>query len=92
MMGNDREIIVAENIYDEKKNTIIHKTTVFDIVDDIVQNGVKLVDSSTQIDGSCVIEDVIQEGVKVAKDIFESSNPDFEDAIQNGIKEIKTPG
>jgi hypothetical protein len=25
MMGNDREIIVAENIYDEKKHTIIHK-------------------------------------------------------------------
>jgi hypothetical protein len=33
-------------------------------IKDIVENGVKLTNSSLQIDGSCVVEDVIQNGIK----------------------------
>jgi preprotein translocase subunit SecD len=85
MMGNDREIIVAENIYDEKKNTIIHKTTVFDIVEDTIQNGVKQTSHSEDEDLEDV-EDTIQNGVKQTRLLFERYHVDVEDAIQNGVK------
>ena len=88
MMGNDREIIVAENIYDEKKNTIIHKTTVFDIVEDTIQNGVKQTSHSEDEDLDDV-EDTIQNGVKETRLLFERYHVDVEDTIQNGVKETR---
>jgi hypothetical protein len=51
---------------------------------------VKLVDSSTQIDGSCVIEDVIENGVK---EILEERTEEtwfVDEVIQDGVKEIKS--
>jgi hypothetical protein len=65
MMGNDREIIVAENIYDEKKNTIIHKTTVFDIVEDTIQNGIKDTKPMDEwVNAESIVEGVMEYGVK----------------------------
>jgi predicted peroxiredoxin len=55
-------------------------------MENTIENGVKLVDSSTQIDGSCVIEDVIQEGVKDI-DYLEGLPMEHVDyTIQNGVK------
>ena len=58
-------------------------------VEDTIHNGVKLIDSSLQIDGSCVIEDVIQEGVKYTFSSTNTSLTNVEDTIQNGVKETK---
>jgi len=57
-------------------------------VDRIISEGVKLTNSSLQIDGSCVVEDVIQNGIKETK-LGAPDNRDYfiNDAIQNGIKE-----
>jgi hypothetical protein len=58
-------------------------------VEDTIQNGVKLTNSSLQIDGSCVIEDVIQEGVKYTFSSTNTSLTNVEDTIQNGVKDIR---
>jgi hypothetical protein len=85
MMGNDREIIVAENIYDEKKNTIIHKTTVFDIVEDTIQNGVKDTKGTNQ---KCVfsVDDAIQDGVKETRNNRLLRTVHVMNTIINGVK------
>jgi hypothetical protein len=88
MMGNDREIIVAENIYDEKKNTIIHKTTVFDIVEDTIQNGVKDTKGTNQ---KCVfsVDDAIQDGVKETRNNRLLRTVHVMNTIINGVKVSK---
>jgi len=56
-------------------------------LDDVIEHGVKLTNSSLQIDGSCVVEDVIQNGIKETSSTTLEPTKAIEYIIQNGIKE-----
>jgi predicted peroxiredoxin len=56
-------------------------------VDDVIEHGVKLTNSSLQIDGSCVVEDVIQNGIKETHDDVYHHKGRVDDVIRNGVKE-----
>jgi predicted peroxiredoxin len=56
-------------------------------VDDVIEHGVKLTNSSLQIDGSCVVEDVIQNVIKETHDDVYHHKGRVDDVIKNGIKE-----
>jgi hypothetical protein len=58
-------------------------------VDRIISEGVKLTNSSLQIDGSCVVEDVIQNGIKETHDDVYHHKGRVDDVIKNGVKEVK---
>jgi predicted peroxiredoxin len=58
-------------------------------VDDVIEHGVKLTNSSLQIDGSCVVEDVIQNGIKETHDDVYHNKGRIDGVIRNGVKEIK---
>jgi predicted peroxiredoxin len=58
-------------------------------VDDVIEHGVKLTNSSLQIDGSCVVEDVIQNGIKETHDDVYHHKGRVDGVIRNGVKEIK---
>ena len=57
-------------------------------VDDVIEQGVKLTNSSLQIDGSCVVEDVIQNGIKETHDDVYHHKGRVDGVIRNGVKEI----
>jgi hypothetical protein len=56
-------------------------------VEDVIEHGVKLTNSSLQIDGSCVVEDVIQNGIKETHDDVYHHKGRVDGVIRNGIKE-----
>jgi predicted peroxiredoxin len=56
-------------------------------VEEVIEHGVKLTNSSLQIDGSCVVEDVIQNGIKETHDDVYHHKGRVDDVIKNGIKE-----
>jgi predicted peroxiredoxin len=58
-------------------------------VEDVIEHGVKLTNSSLQIDGSCVVEDVIQNGIKETHDDVYHHKGRVDGVIKNGIKEVK---
>jgi hypothetical protein len=58
-----------------------------DEVNDVIEHGVKLTNSSLQIDGSCVVEDVIQNGIKETHDDVYHHKGRVDGVIKNGIKE-----
>jgi len=58
-------------------------------VEDVIEHGVKLTNSSLQIDGSCVVEDVIQNGIKETHDDVYHHKGRVGGVIKNGIKETK---
>ena len=58
-------------------------------VDDVIEHGVKLTNSSLQIDGSCVVEDVIQNGIKETHDDVYHNKGRVDGVIKNGVKEVK---
>jgi predicted peroxiredoxin len=58
-------------------------------VEDVIEHGVKLTNSSLQIDGSCVVEDVIQNGIKETHDDVYHHKGRVDGVIRNGIKEVK---
>jgi predicted peroxiredoxin len=56
-------------------------------VEEVIEHGVKLTNSSLQIDGSCVVEDVIQNGIKETHDDVYHNKGRVDGVIKNGIKE-----
>jgi predicted peroxiredoxin len=56
-------------------------------VEEVIEHGVKLTNSSLQIDGSCVVEDVIQNGIKETHDDVYHHKGRVDGVIRNGIKE-----
>jgi len=58
-------------------------------VDDVIEHGIKLTNSSLQIDGSCVVEDVIQNGIKETHDDVYHNKGRVDGVIKNGVKEVK---
>jgi predicted peroxiredoxin len=58
-------------------------------VEEVIEHGVKLTNSSLQIDGSCVVEDVIQNGIKETHDDVYHNKGRIDGVIRNGVKEIK---
>ena len=56
-------------------------------VDDVIEQGVKLTNSSLQIDGSCVVEDVIQNGIKETHDDVYHHKGRVGGVIKNGVKQ-----
>ena len=56
-------------------------------VEDVIEHGVKLTNSSLQIDGSCVVEDVIQNGIKKTFDETHHRRREVVRTIRDGIKE-----
>jgi predicted peroxiredoxin len=56
-------------------------------VEDVIEHGVKLTNSSLQIDGSCVVEDVIQNGIKETFDETHHRRREVVRTIRDGIKE-----
>jgi predicted peroxiredoxin len=58
-------------------------------VEEVIEHGVKLTNSSLQIDGSCVVEDVIQNGIKETHDDVYHHKGRVDGVIKNGIKEVK---
>jgi hypothetical protein len=58
-------------------------------VEDVIEHGVKLTNSSLQIDGSCVVEDVIQNGIKETHDDVYHHKGRVDGVIKNGVKEVK---
>jgi predicted peroxiredoxin len=58
-------------------------------VEEVIEHGVKLTNSSLQIDGSCVVEDVIQNGIKETHDDVYHHKGRVDGVIRNGVKEIK---
>jgi predicted peroxiredoxin len=58
-------------------------------VEDVIEHGVKLTNSSLQIDGSCVVEDVIQNGIKETHDDVYHNKGRVDGVIKNGVKEVK---
>ena len=56
-------------------------------VEEVIEHGVKLTNSSLQIDGSCVVEDVIQNGIKETHDDVYHHKGRVGGVIKNGIKE-----
>ena len=60
-----------------------------ELINDVIEHGVKLTNSSLQIDGSCVVEDVIQNGIKETHDDVYHHKGRVGGVIKNGIKETK---
>jgi len=60
-----------------------------ELINDVIEHGVKLTNSSLQIDGSCVVEDVIQNGIKETHDDVYHHKGRVGGVIKNGIKEVK---
>jgi hypothetical protein len=58
-------------------------------VEDVIEHGVKLTNSSLQINGSCVVEDVIQNGIKETHDDVYHNKGRVDGVIKNGVKEVK---
>jgi predicted peroxiredoxin len=58
-------------------------------VEEVIEHGVKLTNSSLQIDGSCVVEDVIQNGIKETHDDVYHHKGRVDGVIKNGVKEVK---
>jgi len=58
-----------------------------ELINDVIEHGVKLTNSSLQIDGSCVVEDVIQNGIKETHDDVYHHKGRVDDVIRNGVKE-----
>jgi hypothetical protein len=58
-------------------------------VEEVIEHGVKLTNSSLQIDGSCVVEDVIQNGIKETHDDVYHNKGRVDGVIRNGVKETK---
>jgi predicted peroxiredoxin len=58
-------------------------------VEEVIEHGVKLTNSSLQIDGSCVVEDVIQNGIKETHDDVYHNKGRVDGVIKNGVKEVK---
>jgi hypothetical protein len=58
-------------------------------VEEVIEHGVKLTNSSLQIDGSCVVEDVIQNGIKETHDDVYHHKGRVGGVIKNGVKEVK---
>jgi predicted peroxiredoxin len=56
-------------------------------VEEVIEHGVKLTNSSLQIDGSCVVEDVIQNGIKETHDDVYHHKGRVDDVIKNGVKQ-----
>jgi hypothetical protein len=56
-------------------------------VEEVIEHGVKLTNSSLQIDGSCVVEDVIQNGIKKTFDEAHHRRREVVRTIRDGIKE-----
>ena len=56
-------------------------------VKDVIENGVKLTNSSLQIDGSCVVEDVIQNGIKETWGYSRQPQQRVNEIINGSIKE-----
>jgi predicted peroxiredoxin len=56
-------------------------------VEEVIEHGVKLTNSSLQIDGSCVVEDVIQNVIKETHDDVYHHKGRVDGVIRNGIKE-----
>jgi hypothetical protein len=56
-------------------------------VEDVIENGVKLTNSSLQIDGSCVVEDVIQNGIKETWGYSRQPQQRVNEIINGSIKE-----
>jgi hypothetical protein len=56
-------------------------------VEEVIEYGVKLTNSSLQIDGSCVVEDVIQNGIKETYDDVYHNKGRVDGVIRNGVKE-----
>jgi predicted peroxiredoxin len=56
-------------------------------VEDVIEHGVKLTNSSLQIDGSCVVEDVIQNGIKETHDDVYHHKGRVDGVIKNGVKQ-----
>jgi predicted peroxiredoxin len=57
-------------------------------VEEVIEHGVKLTNSSLQIDGSCVVEDVIQNGIKETHDDVYHNKGRVDGVIRNGVKEV----
>jgi predicted peroxiredoxin len=80
--GADGDIIgAADFMSDNNTNNLSH------LINDVIEHGVKLTNSSLQIDGSCVVEDVIQNGIKETHDDVYHHKGRVDDVIRNGIKE-----
>jgi predicted peroxiredoxin len=58
-----------------------------ELINDVIEHGVKLTNSSLQIDGSCVVEDVIQNGIKETHDDVYHNKGRVDGVIKNGVKE-----
>jgi predicted peroxiredoxin len=56
-------------------------------VEEVIEHGVKLTNSSLQIDGSCVVEDVIQNGIKETHDDVYHHKGRVDGVIKNGVKQ-----
>jgi len=56
-------------------------------VEEVIKQGVKLTNSSLQIDGSCVVEDVIQNGIKETHDDVYHHKGRVGGVIKNGVKQ-----
>ena len=56
-------------------------------VEDVIENGVKLTNSSLQIDGSCVVENVIQNGIKETWGYSRQPQQRVNEIINGSIKE-----
>jgi predicted peroxiredoxin len=82
--GADGDIIgAADFMSDNNTNNLSH------LINDVIEHGVKLTNSSLQIDGSCVVEDVIQNGIKETHDDVYHHKGRVGGVIKNGIKETK---
>ena len=58
-----------------------------ELINDVIEHGVKLTNSSLQIDGSCVVEDVIQNGIKETHDDVYHHKGRVGGVIKNGVKQ-----
>jgi hypothetical protein len=56
-------------------------------VEDVIENGVELTNSSLQIDGSCVVENVIQNGIKETWGYSRQPQQRVNEIINGSIKE-----
>jgi predicted peroxiredoxin len=82
--GADGDIMGAVDFMsDNNTNNLSH------LINDVIEHGVKLTNSSLQIDGSCVVEDVIQNGIKEPHDDVYHHKGRVDGVIKNGVKEVK---
>jgi len=81
-MGNKVERAIENGVKDTKIGSIYPQR----YIENTIENGVKLTNSSLQIDGSCVIEDVIENGVKETCCHDMKLTKSVEKIIQNGVK------